>query len=252
MKNIDEMSGAKREDPTPIYYRLQKDLRHKIEDGKWSPGEAIPSARKMADELGVSLGTVQKAVENLVNEGFLFRIQGKGTFVSGTTIRRESLRYIRMRKDFRDYDTAFKIKVMGIETVPASQPANRYLKIDAEDELYRLERVFVSRRGPISYNVTYLPAKMFPDFVKSAAPRLEKFTLYETVEELYGLPTISNMELFAVAFADAQTADALAIEKGAPLLKTEMLSLTYKRKPYEYRTSYCLTGGDSKLFRELV
>ncbi|HBD09410.1 MAG TPA: hypothetical protein DCZ69_14235, partial [Syntrophobacteraceae bacterium] len=82
-------------DGRPMHYRLQQEIRRGIESGQWAPGSVIPPERKMAQEFGVSLGTVRTAILNLVAEGLLYRIQGKGTMVAGSKMIRESIRYYR-------------------------------------------------------------------------------------------------------------------------------------------------------------
>ena len=86
------------EDPTPVYFQLQKKIKKQIEDGQWAPDESIPTERELIQTYNLSSGTVKKALLNLVNEGYLYRVQGKGTFVAGTTLRRGSLRYYRLQK----------------------------------------------------------------------------------------------------------------------------------------------------------
>ncbi len=49
----------------PLYYRLQQEIRKHIEMGKWAPGQAIPPERQLAQDYGVSLGTIRKAILNL-------------------------------------------------------------------------------------------------------------------------------------------------------------------------------------------
>ncbi len=71
-------------------------------------------------------------------------------------------------------------------------------------------------------------------------------TLWESIEQIYGLPTIKNKELFGLCIADTEIANALHIQKGDPTLSIEMLSYTYKDKPYEYRISY--SQPDTKRF----
>jgi len=221
-----------------------------IENGRWAPGEAIPPERKIAEDFGVSLGTVNRALANLVNDGYLKRIQGKGTFVAGTTIPLESVRYTRLRRDFGDPDPRFKIQVLGMEAVPGFQPANRLLKLRSTSKLWRVRRLFVNRKGPLMYYVSYLPQRLFKDLGQIVAPLMEKMTLYEIIEKKYGLPTVFNQELFSAVAAGQEEAEVLGAEAGTPALKIEMLSFTYKEKPYEYRISYCITG-DNKMFREM-
>lgn len=237
--------------PIPIYYQLQNKLKTYIENGKWAPGETIPSSRNIAETYNVSMGTVQKAVANLVKEKYLYCVQGRGTFVATTGIKKESIRYTLLRQDFGGGDIVFKIKLIDAEKVNGFNPVNRHLTVAKDEELYCVKRVFVYRNDPIVYAVSYLPCRMFENFEKKVARLLGKTTLYEAIEQNYGLPTVRNEELFSVATVDEEIARVLEMKKGTPVLSTEMLSFTYKEKPYEYRTTYLKTGK-RKLFREII
>jgi len=68
---------------TPIYLQLREIVRSKIEEGEYLPGMAIPSENKLAETFGINRLTVRNAVEALVHEGILQRVQGKGVFVVG-------------------------------------------------------------------------------------------------------------------------------------------------------------------------
>jgi len=221
-----------------------------IENGQWAPGEAIPPERRIAEDFGVSLGTVSRALANLVNDGYLKRIQGKGTFVAGTTIPLESVRYTRLRLEFADSDPRFKIRVLGLSLAPGFEPANRLLRARKATKLWQVDRVFENRMGPMIFYRSYLPQTLFRDLDKIAGPLLEKTTLYEAIEKKYGLPTIFNQEMFSAVSASGEVAGLLGVGEGSPVLKIEMLSFTYKEKPYEYRISYCVTDT-LKMFREM-
>jgi len=237
--------------PIPVYYQLQNELKKYIEEGVWGPGESIPSSRNIAETYSVSMGTVQKAVANLEKEKYLYCVQGKGTFVATTGITQESLRYTLLREDFEGEDLTFKVKILGIDAIKGLQAANNYLKIAKDEQLYCVKRVFMSKNKPIVYNISYLPYNMFNDFKDKVAKFIDRMTMYEVIEQKYGLPTVRNKELFGIAEADNDVADVLKVEKGKKLLMTEMLSYTYKDKPYEYRISYWVTDK-RKLFREMI
>ena len=53
--------------------------------GEWKPGEAIPAERRLSERYGISIGTVRKAIDELVAENILIRQQGRGTFVASHT-----------------------------------------------------------------------------------------------------------------------------------------------------------------------
>ncbi len=68
--------------PVPLYYQLKEDIKGKISGGRYPRGSAIPGEFQLMDSYGVSRTTVLRAVSELVNEGLLSRVHGKGTFVS--------------------------------------------------------------------------------------------------------------------------------------------------------------------------
>lgn len=236
--------------PTPVYYRLQTEIQQQIENGHWAPGERISPERSLAETYKVSVGTVKKAILNLVHEGYLYRMQGKGTFVAGTTLRLESLRYYRLLRHFKDAEAALKVKLLNLRVVSGRQPHNRYLKLRANQNLYEMKRLFYLKKKPAIYCVSYLPQKLFAKLEMLPTRVFEKVTLYETLEKNYGVPTIYNQELFGAVAADKTHAAHLGVNPGQALLFIEMMSYTYKEKPYEYRKTYCLTATRS-VFREI-
>ena len=242
--------GKSAANPIPVYFQLQTEILNKIENRHWAPGERIPPEREMAETYRVSVGTIKKAILNLVTQGYLYRIQGKGTFVAGTTLPRESLRYYRMLKDFSDREARLKIKFLNIDLKKGRMPHNRLLRIRPEQNLYELRRIFYLGKKPMVYSVSYLPCNMFPDFHRSPVSLFEEITLYEALEEKYGVPTLYNRELFKAAPADAKLSGLLEVPRETPLISIDMLSYTYKDKPYEYRQSFCVTG-DTGVFREI-
>lgn len=235
--------------PIPIYYQLQELILKDIENGSLLPGAMIPTERQLVESYGVSIGTVKKAILNLVHRGYLYRIQGKGTFVTGTTLRRESLRYYRLLESFDGIESNLTVKPLQMGRVPGFHPANRLLGIRADQSLFELKRIFLLEGSPIVFSISYLPQNLFRKLDTYPSDEFEKKPLYATIEEKFGLPTISNRELIGAAFPSREAAEALGIRKDRPVLYIEMLSFTYRKKPYEYRRAYCLTG-ERKVFRE--
>lgn len=72
-----------RESVQPLYEQVKKLIYGEIREGNYRPGEIIPAEREFCKKLNVSRNTVRKAISQLVNEGYLYKVQGHGTFVSG-------------------------------------------------------------------------------------------------------------------------------------------------------------------------
>lgn len=228
-------------DPIPAYYHLQMALQDEIERGVWAPEEQIPPERRLALDHGVSVGTVKKAVLNLVHEGYLYRIQGKGTFVAGTEMRRKRIRYYNMLRRLGDKPRSMDIEFISIERTPGRLPENRYLKLHVNQALFKLRRLFRLGEEPMILTESMLPVKMFPGLDRQSRSFFELRLLYTALEDSYGVTTVSNQELFSAVAADSELAGVFGIKEGRPLLFMEMLSYTYREKPYEYRKAYCLS-----------
>ena len=227
--------------PTPVYFRIQSKIQREIESGRLPTDAQIPPERRLAEKYRVSIGTVKKALLNLVNQGFLYRVQGKGTFVAGTTIRRENLRYYRLLGDFDQEEADLTMKFVALRRVSGTEPVCRNLSLSSEQRLFELKRQFFSQGRPIIYTVSYLPEHLFPGLDQYSQAKFEKITLYSALEKDYGMPTIYNQELISLVLANEEVAGMLCVPKGTPLILIRMLAFTYRDMPYEYRWSYCLT-----------
>jgi len=230
------------------YFLVQSSVLNRIEKGEWGPGEMIPTERELANAFGVSIGTVKTALLNLVNTGLLFRVQGKGTFVSGSMIGRDKIRLYHFVSGFENEDTPLKVKFQNITSVKGVQPAGRYLKIKPDIELYRIDRVFTLKTIPVVFAVSFLPGNLFRDIDKFPREFFECKPLYQMFEDVYKLPTVRYKEMFSITCATKEICTSLEVPEGTPLLQVEMLALTFKNRPLEYRLSYCKTDS-VKLFR---
>ena len=79
-------SHIKKDCPTPIYMQVVDYLRENIASGAWEQASKIPSEVELMSTLGVSRGSIKKAISKLVDEGLLEQIQGKGTYVKSKDI----------------------------------------------------------------------------------------------------------------------------------------------------------------------
>lgn len=240
-----------KESPLPVYFKLQMELKNKIEDARWAPGQKIPPERKLADDYGLSVGTVKKALMNLVNEGYLQRMQGKGTFVTGTRLRRENLRYYRLLRHFEDDEEAdLTIQFIDLKKVKPDPEQIQYLNLHKNQKIYIMTRLFYINKIPLIHCISHFPCDMFPQLEKNPFSIFEKTPLYVAFEDIYGVTTVNNQQLYSSIAVDSECAKLLNVKKGSPILLIEMLSFTYKEKVYEYRKSYCMTEG-FKVYGEL-
>ena len=236
------------EDPTPVYHQLEKAIREQIEGGRLAVGDPLPPERDIARINNISLATVRRALQNLVQNGFLHRIQGKGTFVSDTALRRKKVRYYPFVKRFQNDIRETDIELIELKRIKGNPQIKQNLNIRANQDVFELRRVLGFGLTRLIYAVSYLPHKLFRGLENYKKWHFEKFPLYIFLEQKFGVSTMKNCELYGVAMADSDVANILNVKMGHPLLSVEMQAFTHKEKPYEYRISYCLVD-DFKIQR---
>ena len=87
-----------RNNPKPLYAQFEDLLRSAIMAGEWETNHAIPSENELSRTYGLSRMTVRSVITQLVKEGLLFRVQGKGTFVAAPKITTRSPAYMGIRE----------------------------------------------------------------------------------------------------------------------------------------------------------
>ena len=233
----------------PKYGQIQDSILANIKKGRWAPGDRVPPERKLSEMYEASVGTVRNALQSLVNQGFLSRRQGRGTFVKKSVEHTDSLRYFRFTTDFDTTVQPLSIKCLQRPFRTVRPEAAAFLGLDADTGLFEVHRLFCLGSDPLVYVITFLPESLFSDFDRHSAEALEEVPLYLLVENSYRMPTLALKERFCAVSADAKVADMLALEPGTPVMKIMMVAFTTRNTPYEYQVSYCDTT-EKQIFRD--
>lgn len=225
--------------PKPLYEQVSDLLRRRLSDATYRPGSALPSEYELARELGVSQGTVRKALNDLVAERMLFRRQGLGTFVSQHAEQDLLFVYFNIARD--DGTRRLPVsKTLSMRRHSASREERERLDLPAAAKVLRIKRLRSFDDDPMMIEYLALPAELFPDF---AASEPAPDHLYQYYQSKYGLTvTKAHEKLKAVIAADAD-AKLLGISAGSPLLRIERVALTIEMRPVEWRISLCDTGS---------
>ncbi len=140
------------------YAALAGALRHRIVDGEWPPGAALPAETRLAVEHGVALGTLRRALELLAEQGLIERRHGKGTFVRGGLAGATLLRFFRFGRGDGEVPQS---RVLRTESVVASADVARRLGISRGDPVLRLHRLRSLGGQPCLLEDIWLPLPTF-------------------------------------------------------------------------------------------
>lgn len=222
-----------------LYIQIKQLLVDRISHGDWSPGSVIPSEMSLARELGVSQGTVRKAITELVENNLLTRRQGRGTFVSTHDVDRALFHFFHIT-DNKGLKVLPDSQVLSCRRHQATRKEALALQLTASTEVMRIERVRNIAGKPTMIETITLPAASFPDLDAEQGKVLPN-TLYELYETRYGITIHSADEQLRAITASKHDARLLGLDPGTPLLEINRVALTLGRKPVELRISRCNT-----------
>lgn len=229
--------------PEPLYSQLDRELRAEIASGKYKPNSAIPSETELCQIYGISRMTIRSVITQLVNEGLLHRVQGKGTFVVDRKIPATSPAYMGVREQLErlGYQTATKLLMFKQEKASAAQV--KALGVPLGETLHYIVRVRSIDGLPISLHRSYIPRYLCPALT---GDNLEKEQLCTILQQEFGLKTAYVSETLESTLATNQEAKALEINPGFPLLLLEDINKTANGRIFEY-TKVLFRGDKFKL-----
>ncbi len=226
---------ASSDDRLPLYQRLRDQMHEKIASGEWRPDEPIPTETELAQTHAIAVGTVRKAVDTLVAEGLLNRSQGRGTFVRRPQFDGSFFRFFRQVTAAGEHKVPeSRILSHSLEAPPAA--VRKALALEPGEAVVWLERVRMVNGHRVVREDIWLPASKFKKLL-DVSPGAFGNLLYPFYEEICGQAVASATENLTVETADANTARALGIEPGLPVVVIERTALGYNRAPLEYRVS---------------
>lgn len=147
----------------PKYYILKQKLIEKIDQEEFKANELIPSERELIQMYDVSRITVRKAIDELVNEGYLYKVQGKGTYVKADAYSQDLISITSCTEDVVNLGMTPSRTVISASVVEADNKRSRNLELGENEKVFRLERIYYADNEPINHTVTYLPYKLFPE-----------------------------------------------------------------------------------------
>ncbi|PZO04319.1 MAG: GntR family transcriptional regulator [Hyphomicrobiales bacterium] len=229
-------SGAEILGFRPLYRQVKDQFVRRLMDGRWLPGMAIPSEGQLASEIGVSQGTVRKALDELAAENLLVRRQGRGTFVAEHDEQRILFQFFKLVPD--DGVARFPdSRVLDIASEPADAAERTALNLQPDDAVLRIRRIRSLGGKPLVLETVSLPARVFPGLQDGPVPN----NLYSLFATHYGITIANARERLKAVALTADQALHLGVAAGTPALEIDRIALSLDGSAVERRLSLCLT-----------
>lgn len=217
--------------PQPLYAQIKGALRERILDGTYQPHQQLPSEADLMTAFGVSRITVRQALSDLQGEGLIFRIHGKGSYVSKPKAFQDLGRLQGFGEAMRQMGYETYSRLVALRHVMPSAQVQDKLALPKRTRVTELQRLRFLNREPISLDVTYVPHAIG---LRLAREDLATRDVFVILENDYGL-ALGHADLqIGSTVADERLAQQLRIEEGAPVLVIERLTHTADGTPIDY------------------
>ncbi|MDR0123685.1 MULTISPECIES: GntR family transcriptional regulator [Bacillus] len=219
-----------KQSPIPMYHQIMENLKKQIEDGTLAPDTLIPSEREYAERFGISRMTVRQALSNLVNEGYLYRQKGKGTFVSRKKFEQPLQGLTGFTEDMRQRGLKASSHLIDFKKTACPAHLLPVLQLSNNDAVYELKRIRLANDEPMAIETSYMPETFAGDLTKEHLTG----SLYEYMENHTGLAIAHAKQELEANVASEEEAHVLSISTGSPVLSIARTTYFQNDLPFEY------------------
>jgi len=208
---------------TPRYVQVIDYIQDHIMRGEWGPHHKVPSEDDLSNHFSFARGTIRQAINELVNSGILYRIQGKGTFVGPKLIQHDvsTTGFRSFLDEFIDKNVVFETIQLGSVIVPMFSPVSDVMHLDSTDKrLVKIQRLRTTCGEPFMYSENHIPLNRYPgiselDFTHHG--------IYEVLQSKYDLKVGLMKRYFQAVKAEGDAARLLKVATGSPLILIEQI-----------------------------
>ena len=218
----------------PLYAQLRDELRADILEGRLRPLDRLPSESELIASRGVSRITVRQALSELLNEGLIVKVHGKGSYVAPARVAQDLATLQGLAESMAGAGHTVHGRVLSMKDVPAVDEVARLLALAPRAPVTELLSLRYLDREPLSLNRSFV--------AKAVGDRLRRIDfasrdLLDVYEHELGLP-IGHADLeITAASADREQARHLKTPVGTPVLRVQRLIATSEGQPLHLETA---------------
>jgi GntR family transcriptional regulator len=235
---VDAGAGA-----VPLYRQVKSALLRLLESGQLGPGETLPNESQIAKALQVSIGTLRKAVDELVHEHILVRRQGKGTFVAMHNQDRFMFQFFHVepRPDVFDPRVVPEREFPVVDNIRfssgiANDNEAYALRLRAGDEVWRVDNALSLGGRCIMHDRLVISKAMFKGLTEKRFQDRPN-TIYNFYQTEHGISVIRAQERARAVAASHEVAQVLRVRVGSPVMEVHRVAITFGERPVELRIS---------------
>jgi GntR family transcriptional regulator len=233
----------------PIYSQLKEHIIRQIADGELRPGDQISSQHELCEQYQMSHMTVRRALNELLKEGILRSIPGKGTYVASPTRTADSGALITFSAQMSHLGMKPSTRVLSQQIIPGSTVLAQILGMEIGQPIVSLYRLRCADGQPLSLTQCYLPHELCPGLLDHD---LAANSLFDTLRKVYHFNLAGASSVVQAALADEEQSRLLKIERPAALIVREQVTYLDSGRVIEFSRSFIIGDRYNIKFQEGV
>jgi GntR family transcriptional regulator len=239
-------AGSERPSARPLYLQVKDHLIRRVLSGEWRPGECLPSEMKLAEDYGLSQGTVRKAIEEMSVQGLVTRHPGRGTFVTSHRGDYHPTRFRRFYSDTGKRIAGSESSYISCRRINASPRIAAGLQVKPGADIAEIVRVRYLDERPVLLESIMLNTQLCPE-AELVFEQRKPSSIYLTLEQTYNILIMRVDERLRPRAATQEEAELIELAPASPVLEVERLAYSLGGECVEYRISVC--GSDEIYYR---
>ena len=224
----------------PLYRAVKRSLLSAIESGTYPPGQTLPSETEIAGAMGISIGTLRRAVDELAAEHILVRRQGRGTFVATHHTDRFLFQFFHVEREDGLREPPL-VDLVSFERVRVDAEPAAALLLRPGEPAIRIENRLRLQGSAVIYDRLTLPATLFKGLTEKRF-RERPGTIYQLYQSDFGISVLRAKERARAGAADRHAVRVLGLTSGQPVMQVRRTALTFGDRPVEHRVSIINTA----------
>lgn len=207
--------------PLSLYYQVKSIIFDNIKNKVWEMNSKIPAERELCEMYNVSRITVRQALKELEDEGYLYRKQGKGTFVTGQKFVQRLSQFYSFSEEITKMGAVPSAKIISFSIGEVGESVAVKLKISSNEKVFAIKRLRLADNEPFAIEISYIVYKYAKDLTEEA---VDKLGLYDALKQTCGVVTSEATETFEAVAVNGEEARYLKVSKNAPALHLERIT----------------------------
>lgn len=234
--------------PTPLYAQLKASILQALDQKILVAGDKLPTEEEICASFGVSRPVVRQAYSELISDGIITRVKGKGSFIRETEIQSHFFQDLStFEDDMKRVNLMPSTIVLLKEIIDEPSRFHTIFNIETDQEIVHLRFLYKGNGVPMALVDSFLPHQLFPNILEKD---FEKFALYQILEADYNHYIAQARRTVDAIVVSDHDAIILNVSKGSAIHEVKTIATDLDEKILEY--SCAKYPGDRNSFDIMI